>query len=264
MNNSLQKSRSYTVGIALSGGAVRGLAHIGVIKALAEGGIYPTVIAGTSAGSIVGAALAAGMDWQSIRDMARSIFWPSLLDGKNLEKFCAHHLPETFHQLQLPFAAVATSVPSGQAIVMKRGHLASAISASCAMKLLRRAVPRDGLQLKDGGTACVLPSTVCRQMDADFVIASDVWELSSILRAIGVTATDDRGARFYPEQYRRAVAQADVLICPDIPMSGYIPGETALQKMIEAGERATHLAFSKLKEPTDRIGEIFRTANTQI
>ena len=73
------------MGLALSGGAVRGLAHIGVIKALDEIGIKPRVVAGTSVGSIIGAALAAGKDWREIADMARTIFWPSLLRGQTLE-----------------------------------------------------------------------------------------------------------------------------------------------------------------------------------
>jgi NTE family protein len=88
--------RSRKIGLALSGGGVRGLAHIGMIKVLAETGIQPFIIAGVSAGSIVGAGLAAGMDWREMAAMARSVFWPNLLHGGQLERFCAKHLPETF------------------------------------------------------------------------------------------------------------------------------------------------------------------------
>ena len=80
--------RSHRIGLALSGGSVRGLAHIGVVKALAEAGIKPTVITGTSAGSLIGAMLAAGMGWSEIASLARKTFWPKLLHGEMLEKFC--------------------------------------------------------------------------------------------------------------------------------------------------------------------------------
>jgi len=75
------------IGLALSGGSVRGIAHIGVIKVLAEAGIQPTIIAGTSVGSLVGAAIAAGLKWPDILKMAREVFWPGLLIGKRLERF---------------------------------------------------------------------------------------------------------------------------------------------------------------------------------
>jgi NTE family protein len=65
------------------------LAHIGVIKALTEAGIQPVIIAGVSAGSVVGAGLAAGKYWRELADMARSVFWPSLLHGRCFERFCA-------------------------------------------------------------------------------------------------------------------------------------------------------------------------------
>jgi NTE family protein len=86
--------RSHKIGLALSGGGVRGWAHIGVIKALTEAGIRPVIVACVSAGSIVGAGLAAGIDWRGSADMARSVFWPSLLHGGSLERFCAERLPE--------------------------------------------------------------------------------------------------------------------------------------------------------------------------
>jgi NTE family protein len=144
MNRVIQLLRSRRVGLALSGGSVRGLAHIGVIKALAELGIRPAVIAGTSAGSIVGAGVAAGLEWHEIASIARSIFWPSLLHGERLERFCEKHFPETFAHLPLPFAALATALPSKQVIAITEGHLASAISASCALRVIRRPVVRAG------------------------------------------------------------------------------------------------------------------------
>src|ERR1041384_1465726 len=82
MQSKLKLWEANQVGLALSGGSVRGLAHIGVIKVLNELEIKPVVVAGTSVGSIMGAAVAAGREWHEIADLARSIFWPSLYHGK--------------------------------------------------------------------------------------------------------------------------------------------------------------------------------------
>jgi NTE family protein len=244
--DSLQNKR---VGLALSGGAVRGLAHIGVIKALHENGIRPAVVAGTSVGSIIGAALAAGMDWRKMADMARSVFWPRLLHGKTLERFSAQHLPATFEHLETRFAAVATEVPSNKPITITGGSLPSAISASCALRLLRRSVTRDGLKLKDGGFSCVLPTHVCRQLGAEVVIGSDVWEWSSVMRSLGCSPFEQRWTtRAYPSHYRFALAQTDIHIHPEIPATGYVPGAAAIDRMIAVGERAAYLSFESLSK----------------
>ena len=229
------------VGLALSGGAVRGLAHIGVIKGLHEAGIKPAVVAGTSVGSIIGAALASGMGWRDMADMARSVFWPQLLHGKTLERFSARYLPETFEHLETPFAAVATMVSSSRPLTITTGPLASAISASCAVRLLRRPVVRDGQQLKDGGFSCVLPTLACRELGADFVIASDVWEWSSLMRSLGCSPF--RMAHVYPSHYRFALSQADIHVHPEIPVSGYIPRAAVVDRMIAVGERAVRRAL---------------------
>ncbi|MBS1791748.1 MAG: patatin-like phospholipase family protein [Acidobacteria bacterium] len=248
MNRVLHLLQSRRVGLALSGGSVRGLAHIGVIKALADLDIRPAVIAGTSAGSIIGAAVAAGLEWHEIASMARSVFWPSLLHGGRLERFCERHLPETFAHLSLPFAAVATALPSRHIITIREGHLASAISASCALRVIRRPVVRAGLRLKDGGIACVLPSLACRELGAEIVIGSDVWELSSLLRGAGMPSSKPRSRNFYPEHYRKALQQTDLLIQPAIPAAGYVPGPAAIERMIAAGEQATRQSLTQWRE----------------
>ena len=249
MQNVFDSLQDKRVGLALSGGAVRGLAHIGVIKALQENGIRPAVVAGTSVGSIVGAALAAGLDWREIADMARSIFWPRLLHGKTLERFSAQYLPESFDHLETRFAAVATSVPQNQPHTISSGPLASAISASCALRLFRRPVVREGLRLKDGGFSCVLPTHVCRELGAEVVIGSDVWEWSSVMRSFGYSPFDQRWtSRAYPSHYRFALAHTDIHIHPAIPATGYVPGAAAIKRMIDVGERAAYKAFESLSK----------------
>ncbi len=237
--------RFHRIGLALSGGSVRGLSHIGVLKVLSETGIQPEVITGTSAGSLIGAMFAAGMDWNEIASLARGIFWPRLLHGNSLERFCSEHLPKTFADLKFPFAAITTELPEKRAVVVTQGELASAISASCALRGIRRTVTREGKRLKDGGIACVLPSEACRAMGADFIIGSDVWEVSSLLRTVGIAPHHLRTGRAYPQHYRAAVRNTDLMIHPRVPLFGYVPGPPAVERMISAGEAATRLALDR-------------------
>ncbi len=236
-----------SVGMALSGGSVRGLAHIGVFKTLTERGIAPDVIAGTSAGSLIGACIAAGLSWRDIAGLAESIYWPDLLDGEKLERFCETHLPATFDGLAKPFAAVAVDVATDDLVVMRSGPLATAISASCALPWLRRPVERDGRRLTDGGVRCVLPTDTCRRLGGNFVIASDVWGFGAWMRSLGFFPTDRRFRRFYQPLYRRGVRTADVLIRPDIPIRAHVPGREAVELMVRVGEAAASEALDSEK-----------------
>ena len=242
MSHLLQSLQQKRIGLALSGGAARGLAHIGVIKALEALGIRPTVVCGTSVGSLIGCAIAAGRHSTEIAEMARSTFWPRLLNGRLLEQFCFDNFPETFANLKFPFAAIATALPRNEMVALSAGDLSSAISASCALRLLRRPVLREGLRLKDGGFSCVLPAVTCRELGAEFVISSDVWEWSSAMRSLGQSPTTST-RRLYPNHYRKALSYTNLHIHPEIPASGYLPNAAAVDRMISAGERATYQAF---------------------
>jgi NTE family protein len=233
------------VGLALSGGSVRGIAHIGIVKALAEYGIKPAVVAGTSVGSIIGAGIAAGMDWQQLKEMAEAVFWPSLLNRGKLEQFCCRHLPRSFVDLSLPFAAIATTLPDKRTVILRTGKLASAISASCAVRVVRRPVFLNGEKLKDGGISCVLPSLECRELGAEYVVASDVWEFSALFRDLGVSHVHRRAPNLYPRHYLNAARSADLLVQPDIPIAVYVPGVISIDRLIAAGETATHRALRK-------------------
>lgn len=240
----LHQFHSKQVGLALSGGSVRGIAHIGVIKALREYGIQPALVVGTSAGSLIGAGIAAGMDWREMKRMAEAVFWPSLLIGGKLEQFCSRYLPSSFAELSLPFAAIATTLPGKRTVILRTGKLAPAISASCAMRVVRRAVSLNGERLKDGGISCVLPACECRELGAELIIGSDVWEFGAFFRGLGVTHRHRRAQRIYPHHYLQATRSSDVLIQPDIPIKVYVPGAVSVDQLIAAGETATRRALS--------------------
>jgi NTE family protein len=176
-----------TLGLALSGGAARGLAHIGVLRALAENNIQIDYLAGTSAGSIVGGAWAAGLPLDEIETIALNLRWRDVgrmtmsrlgvQSNDRLEAYLRSHLPITrFEDLPIPLAVVATDLGSGQAVIMRdRGDLPFAIRASCAIPGWYVPVTdEEGRQLVDGGLVAVIPSTACRALGADIVIAIDV------------------------------------------------------------------------------------------
>ena len=176
-----------SIGLALSGGAARGLAHVGVLRALIEHNIPINYIAGTSAGSIVGGAFAAGMSIDEIEALGRGLRWRDIghltmsrlgiQSNDYLERFMRDRLPHSrFEDLPIPFAAVATDLNTGAAVIMRdEGDVAFAIRASCAIPGWYVPVIDDqGRQLVDGGLVAVIPATVARSLGADVVIAVDV------------------------------------------------------------------------------------------
>jgi NTE family protein len=178
---------SPTIGLALSGGAARGIAHVGVLRALSENGIRIDCVAGTSAGSIVGGAWATGMPVDEIEDLGRKLRWRDIgrvtmsrrgiQSNERLEQYLRARLPiAKFEDLAIPFAAVATELKTGAAVIMRdQGDVPFAIRASCAIPGWYVPVTDEqGRELVDGGLVAVIPSSVTRSLGADIVIAVDV------------------------------------------------------------------------------------------
>jgi len=176
-----------SIGVALSGGAARGMAHIGVLRALIENQIPIDCIAGTSAGSIVGAGFAGGMSIDDLEKLGKELRWrhvgmPTLSrrgleSNHRLERYLHKRLPITrFEDLKIPFAAVATDLHSGDAVVMRdHGDIPFAVRASCTIPgLYVPVVDPQGRQLVDGGLVAVIPSAATRELGADIVISVDV------------------------------------------------------------------------------------------
>jgi NTE family protein len=172
------------VGLALSGGAARGIAHIGVLRAFEENRIPVDAIAGASAGALVGGAYAAGMSIAQLEEMARKFRWRhmghlsfsrlGLQSNARMEKFLHARLPiKRFEDLKIPFAALATDLGTGHPVVLRdRGDIAFAIRASnCLPGLYVPVRDPDGRQLVDGGLVANLPVRYVRELGADIVIA---------------------------------------------------------------------------------------------
>lgn len=182
----MKSKRKPRIGLALGGGSARGWAHVGVIRALEEAGIRPDLVCGTSVGAMVGAAYAAGEldrfeQWlldMSLRDvfsfMDVSLNGGMLKGDRLMEFFRTTFVDHPIENLQLPFAAVATSLQTGAEVWLREGSTVDAVRASIALPLLFTPVQRDGVFLVDGGLVNPVPVSLARAMGADFVIAVDL------------------------------------------------------------------------------------------
>ena len=152
-----------TTGLVLSGGGIRGVAHIGAIKALEEYGIYPTHIAGTSAGAIVGALYAAGCNWEEMLDFFKSteIFSltnyamgkPGFLDTEKFhDQLKAYISHDTFESLGKQLYVTATNLLDGTLNVFSEGELIKPVLASAAVPGLFAPVEINKGYYVDGGT----------------------------------------------------------------------------------------------------------------
>jgi NTE family protein len=174
------------VGLALSGGVARGNAHIGVLRVLEEHHIPIDYIAGTSAGSLVAAAYAAGMSVKEIAEIGRTLRWRDVgrvtlsrlgvQSNARMEEYARALLPiKRFEDLRIPLAVVATDLKSGSAVIITEGDVAFAIRASCALPGWYVPVTDEhGRQLVDGGLVANIPTAAVRHLGADIVIAVDV------------------------------------------------------------------------------------------
>ena len=191
--------RGPRVGLALGGGAAKGIAHIAMIETLDELGIKPAVIAGTSIGAIIGANYAAGMTGREMRAFALRLFanrtellrqiasrWPgsigtlwnpftpALLNGEALvEILMPETLPLDFDRLSIPFVAVATDFYAQEQVLFEKGPLLPAIAASSALPALMTPVEHEGRVLIDGGFVNPTPFDILYER-ADITVAIDV------------------------------------------------------------------------------------------
>lgn len=180
------KGREKTVGIALGSGSARGFAHIGVLQALDEAQVPVSIVAGASAGSLVGAFYAAGFSpWKmqevalKVRDIDVADFSSSkqrgMIAGISLRRLVNGYLNDMpIERMQRKYAAVATDLTTGEKVVIRKGDAGAAVVASCSIPGVFIPTRIDGRELMDGGLTSPIPVAVAREMGADVVIAVDV------------------------------------------------------------------------------------------
>lgn len=260
------------VGLALSGGAALGLAHIGVIAVLEEHGIPVDIVTGTSAGAMLGALYATGVPIETIESAALGLGWtdlastPALLqlgffNTGGLERFLTDNsVAEDFSDLQRQLAVVATDLVTGQRVVLDRGSVARAAAASAAIPVLFIPVEHEGQLLVDGGLADNLPDQLARDLGADLVIAVDI---SSDFRFSEVPeGKTEVGLRAYNimMMYHSPPTAADIVVRPQLGGLSGMDLEGA-SEIIARGRQAAEAIipdivalFEELKRASDKGG----------
>jgi NTE family protein len=254
--------RKVKIGLALGGGAARGFAHIGVIKALEAQGIVPDIVVGTSAGSVVGALYASGyngfalqkialeMDEATISDWALPLFSksPGVLKGDALQAYVNKAVKnQPMEKLRIPFGAVATDLKNGQPILFRRGNTGQAVRASSAVPSVFQPVSIGGHTYVDGGLVAPVPVRFAREMGAEFIIAVNI---SSQAEGQATASSVDVLMQTFNIMGQRInnleLKDADVVITPALGSMGSSDFNGRHQAIL-AGEQAASNVMAQLK-----------------
>ncbi len=261
------KAPPVRIGLALGGGAAKGFAHIGVIKMLEANGIKADVVAGTSAGSVVGALYASGMDpfqlqaravaldESSIRDVR--LFSGGLVQGVALQNYVNQEVGNrTLDRMPIPFAAVATRLETGDRIVFVRGNTGQAVRASSSVPGVFEPVRIGERHYVDGGVVSPVPVDAARQLGADFVIAVDISSKASGTTPAGMLGIVNQSIAIMGQALgREELARADVVIRPQVNDIGPANFEQRNAAILQ-GERAALAAMPQLRA---KIAELQRS-----
>jgi NTE family protein len=246
------------IGLALGGGAAKGFAHIGVIKMLEASGIHPDVVAGTSAGSVVGALYASGMDAFALQQTAFGLdeskirdvrlFSGGLVQGQALQDYVnrlVHN--QSIEKLKIPFAAVATELETGKRTVFVRGNTGQAVRASSSIPGVFEPTEIRGRHYVDGGVVAPIPVDAARQLGADFVIAVDISARPDGSNPQGMMNIVSQSIDIMGQQLAtQETARADVVIRPRLGGIGPTDFEQKNQAILE-GEKATLAAIPQIR-----------------
>ncbi len=254
------QARPVSIGLALGGGAARGFAHVGVIAALEEAGFKPSLVVGTSAGSLVAALYASGqtgaqlqqtalaLEEVAITDWMLPIFGRGMFRGEALARYVnglvAGRLMEN---MAIPLGIVATDLNNGQAMLFRRGDTGTAVRASSAVPAVFVPVKINGREYVDGGLVSPVPVRFARQMGADLVIAVDIsappeanpadGTLQILLQTFAIMGKSIN-------QYE--LKDADVLVQPS--QAGLKSADfSARQRAMDAGRAAMQAALPALR-----------------
>ena len=257
------------IALVLGGGAARGFAHVGVIRALEQEKVPIDLIVGTSVGSLIGAIYAYDMNSFELEWTAFLLEKDSLFDygmftaftgmgvakGDKLEEFVKSKVPVLdIENLKIPFAAVAADLNRGTRVVLDKGSVARAVRASSAIPGVFPPVDHQGKMLVDGGVIDNIPVSVAREKGADIVIAVDISEnvinfnianlLDVMLQSIAIMGAENA-------KYRKR--EADVLIAPKIGDVGMLDF-TQKKRCMMAGIEATQKVMPDIKAKIEEWG----------
>jgi NTE family protein len=246
------------IGIALGGGAAKGFAHIGVIKMLEANGLRIEVVSGTSAGSVVGALYASGMDAfqmqrtafgldeAQIRDV--SLFSGGVVKGQKLQDYVNQLVGNRrLERMKKPLAVVSTQLETGERTVFVRGNTGQAVRASSSIPGVFEPVAIGQKHYVDGGVVSPVPVDAARQLGADFVIAVDISTKASGRNPGSLLGTVNQSIAIMGQKLgQQELARANVVIRPLVSDIGPADFEQRNNAILE-GERAALAAMPQIR-----------------
>jgi NTE family protein len=269
------KNTKKKVGLALGGGGWRGLAHIGVLKALEENNIPVDFIAGTSAGALMGGLYSYFGNVKELEEFVKNFGYKELfkivadpklkngiLKGEKLISFLNKITKNAnIEDLKIPFKAVSTDLLTGKSYYFEKGNLSEAIKTSVSIPLLFNPTKKDGMLLIDGGATENIPVICAKEMGAEFLIASSLNTAYFPLKETQVTSSGKIGlisARALLNTLSDMLAlRADVVIEPKIKQDkigmgvGYFLEFVKEKDTIKVGEEATLEKIDEIKTKLD-------------
>jgi NTE family protein len=289
--------------LALGGGGVRGVAHIGVLRTLENHGFKIKAIAGTSAGGLVGAVYAAGFSTEKIEETAHKMDKersfhrhsndnPSLLGISGIASKLSELLGDrTFDELKIPFAATAVSLHSGKEIILTKGKVIDAVLATIAIPGVFPSQTIGGRVLIDGGVLDPVPVQVARCMNPNLPVVAvmlhktpDDWEPEELplpLSIPGPTPLVDRLSKLRPVQALKIFARSievsskhlselsmkiykpEVIITPRVGHIG-IMEDININELIQEGINATEKTLTKIESEANWMKKIQRRVKNRI
>lgn len=258
--------RAPRLGLALGGGAARGFAHVGVIQVLEQSGIRPDLVVGTSAGSLVAALYASGLDGAALERAALSMDEATLTDwmlplvnrgllrGDALARYVRQAVGGRLLQdMSPPLGVLATDLASGQGVLFRRGDAAQAVRASSAVPGVFAPVAIAGREYVDGGLIAPVPVSQARAMGAEVVLAVDISADPQGNNASGLLGLLLQTTAIMGQSINRfELASAEVVLRP--ALSGVGSADFASrQRSIAAGRAAMQAALPRLRSELARL-----------
>jgi len=250
------------VALALGGGAFHGAAHVGVLKAFEENKIPVDFIAGTSAGSLVGALYCDNPDIKKLIPLvletkSSTVFDFSLIrskvgfvSGKKLQKYVSEQCTaKNIEDTRIPFVAVATDLLEGKTVPLAAGPIAPSVNASCAIPMIFEPVKMYGMTLVDGGVLDNIPTDICRSYDPVIVIAVDIMaDIDSVESVDNFLKVLYKSLLLAFGQNKKArLAIADIVIAPDLRNMPLMSGKQN-QQVLDSGYVAAKRMMPEIKK----------------
>lgn len=257
-----QKGKPYRIGLTLSGGGVKCLCQVGVLKALEEDSIRPDILSGVSAGAVVAALYADGYSPDSILSIFKHIRYTDffrlevpeggLLTLTGFKEYLDTLLhAKTFEELKIPLKVVATDLDGGRSVVFEKGPLVDALVASCSVPILFCPYNIGGVNYVDGGVLKNLPASVIRS-DCRYLVGVSVGPLDTSPYEKSITEIALRSYKFvFRSNARYDKALCDMLVEPT-SISEYHGGD------VEQADAIFEIGYRETKKKLEQQKSIMR------